>query len=314
MLPRVIDYDHDVSAIDTRQEREQMAACYLLRGGGEWAFVDCGTSHSVPSLLALLDARGIRREQLRYVMPTHVHLDHAGGAGALMAACPNAQLVVHPRGVRHLVDPAALIAGASVVYGHDGVRKMYGEVLPVAADRVVEAVDGLRLTLGDRELLFLDAPGHAKHHYMVWDARSRGFFTGDVFGISYREFDTGEAVHLMPTTSPVQFDPDAWRATLLRIAEYRANWAYLTHYGRIGELSRQIHTLQSGLDAYCDLALRLRSASDRHACLKEALTRHELAALRALGCTMDEASARNLLEMDMELDAQGLEVWLDPSH
>ena len=117
-------------------------------------------------------------------MPTHVHLDHAGGAGTLMQALPSAKLVMHPRGAQHMINPSKLIAGATAVYGAAAVQKMYGDMVAVPESRVIVAEDGFKLDLNGRELEFIHTPGHANHHYSIWDSLSRGFFTGDTFGLS----------------------------------------------------------------------------------------------------------------------------------
>lgn len=310
-LPHAHEYDDDIVCIDTEQVRPRMACCYLIRGGDEYAFIECGTALSVPGLLAVLDARGIRREQLRYVMPTHVHLDHAGGAGLLMRELPQARLVVHPRGAPHLIDPSKLIQGASAVYGAENMGRLYGEILPTEASRVVVAEDGFRLNLGRRELMFMDAPGHARHHYVVWDARSGGLFTGDVFGLSYREFDGPAGPYLFPTSTPVQFEPQAWLTTLDRMMALQPRWAFLTHYGRVGSLDTLCAGLRAGLSAYQDIARHNASAPDRHRVIKQALMQRALDEAHAQGSPLPDAEARAILDMDMELNAQGLEVWLD---
>ncbi len=311
MLPNTIDYEFDVTCVDTEQQRRGMACCYLLRSGDAYAFVECGTSLSVPGLLAVLDARGIAREQVAYVMPTHVHLDHAGGVGKLLGELPAAKLVVHPRGARHMIDPSKLIEGATAVYGAERMAAMYGEILPVAESRVILATDNLRLDFSGRELLFIDAPGHAKHHYAIWDARSRGWFTGDVFGLSYREFDGPQGPFLFPTTTPVQFDPEAWTQTLERLLAPKPDWIYLTHYGRLGNVEVLAATLRRGLGEYQNIALALAQAPTRHAALQQALTELSLSEVAELQAPITPAYARELLALDMNLNAQGLEVWLD---
>lgn len=311
LLPPSRDYDDGIICIDTEQVRPQMACCYLVRGGDEYAFIECGTALSVPGLLAVLDARGIRREQVRYVMPTHVHLDHAGGVGLMMRELPQARLVAHPRGAPHLIDPSKLIKGASAVYGEQSMPGLYGEILPVEASRVIVADDGYKLDLGGRELVFMDAPGHARHHYVVWDAQSGGLFTGDVFGLSYREFDGPNGPYLFPTSTPVQFEPDAWFKTLDRMMALQPRWVFLTHYGRVGDLQRLAAGLRAGLGVYQEVARRHAQAPGRHAAIKRELLELALREARELGSPLPEAQGRAILEMDMELNAQGLEVWLD---
>jgi glyoxylase-like metal-dependent hydrolase (beta-lactamase superfamily II) len=304
-----------IVCIDTAQHRPRMAACYLVGSDGHYAFVECGTSLSAPLLLEALADLGVPREAVDYLMPTHVHLDHAGGAGALLRELPNAKLVIHPRGARHLIDPSALVAGATAVYGEEAMRATYGEILPVPESRVIVAdvaIDrDFELELGDRRLLFIDAPGHARHHYAIWDAASRGWFTGDVFGLSYREFDHADRNYLIPTTSPVQFDPAAWGITLARILARQPQHVYLTHYSRIGAVTERAADLREGLAAYQCIARASADAPDRHARLYGQLMDFHLGQLRARGNPIDRARARDLLDMDVEINAQGLEVWLD---
>jgi glyoxylase-like metal-dependent hydrolase (beta-lactamase superfamily II) len=310
-LPPAIEYPHGITCVDTLQERAGLACCYLLRRGRDYAFIETGTAPGVPRLLALLEARGIPRDGLRYVIATHVHLDHAGGAGLLMRELPAAKLVVHPRGARHLIDPAKLIAGAQAVYGPAAVQRMYGEILPVAEDRVIVADDGARLPLGESELLFVDSPGHARHHFCVWDPVSRGFFTGDSFGLSYREFDGPGGPFLFPTTTPVQFEPEAWMQTLDRLLAFAPQRMFLTHFGCVEDVPRLAQVLRAGIQRYQRIAEQLAQRPNRHAVLVEALAADALRELAMLDAPVSEARARKLLAFDMELNAQGLEVWLD---
>ncbi|HEX4872923.1 MAG TPA: MBL fold metallo-hydrolase [Nevskiaceae bacterium] len=305
------DLGHGICLIDTLQERPGMAGCYLLEREGELAFIETGTAHSTPRLLDLLAARGLAREQVRYVIPTHVHLDHAGGAGSLMAALPRATLVVHPRGQRHLVDPSRLLAGARAVYGEAALLRMYGAVQPVPAERTLAGEDGLRLPLGRGTLEIIDSPGHAHHHLSVWDERAEGFFTGDTFGLSYREFDGPGGPWILPTTTPVQFDPQAWSRTLERYRARRPQRMFLTHFGEVGAVARLADQLEAGLARYVALAQALRPAPERHLRLRDALLDDARADLRSQGCTLAEAEMASLLMHDLELNAQGLGHWLD---
>lgn len=307
--------DDDVVCIDTGQHRPGMAACYLIGSAGHYAFIESGTSLSVPALLDALAALGVARGDVDYVMPTHVHLDHAGGAGALLRELPNARLVIHPRGARHMIDPSQLIAGATAVYGEAAMRATYGTIVPVPAARVLVADVGpgrdFTLTLGKRELLFIDSPGHARHHFALWDAASRGWFSGDVFGLSYREFDHAGRNYLLPTTSPVQFDPDAWATSLARILAQDPAHIFLTHYGRVDAVQELAADLRAGLAGYQRIARASAHVPDRHARLCAQLMDYHLGELRARGNPMSAARARELLDLDVEINAQGLEVWLD---
>ncbi|MEM1412828.1 MAG: MBL fold metallo-hydrolase, partial [Pseudomonadota bacterium] len=188
--PRCTEYEGGVVAVDTGYHRTALAACYLVETEGGVAVVETGTNDTVPRVLRALEQRGHTPEDVRYVIVTHVHLDHAGGAGSLMAACPNATFLVHPRGARHMIDPSKLEASVRQVYGDEIFDRDYGTLVPIPEERTRIVQDGETIALGDRPLTFIDTPGHARHHFCVWDEATRGWFTGDTFGLSYRELDT----------------------------------------------------------------------------------------------------------------------------
>ena len=302
---------HGIHVIDTGFHRPRFDASFLIVEAGRAAFVDTGTNHSVPRLLATLAALGIARDAVDWVIATHVHLDHAGGVGLLMQSLPAARLVVHPRGARHLIYPARLVQGATAVYGEEEMARSYGQVVGVPAERVLSTTDRMRLELAGRPLEFIDTPGHARHHHCIWDERSRGFFTGDTFGLSYREFDTARGAWIMPTTTPVQFDPIGLRASVERMLGYAPEWMYLTHYGPIGDVARLGVLLLEQLDAVVQLGRSLAHARDRHSALKRGLFALYVERLRDHGCTLADARIEDLLDMDLELNAQGMAIWLD---
>lgn len=306
------DLPHGITTIDTGYCRPGFDASHLLVEKDQAALVDVGTAFSVPRLLQVLDAKGVAREAVRYVMVTHVHLDHAGGAGSLLRNLPNARLVVHPRGAPHMIDPAKLIAGATAVYGEERFNALYGEIVPVAAERVITAPDNFELSLGGRPLLFLDTPGHARHHYCIYDAVSRGMFSGDTFGLSYREFDSEKGPFVFPTTTPVQFDPEALHASIERLLSFNPARMYLTHYGCIEIVPRLADDLHAMIDAFVGLAREVAAANHgRHGALVAGLDGLLLDALRAHGCGLPTARMRELLAVDVDLNAQGLEIWLN---
>ena len=310
-LPHVQSLDHGIHLIDTGFHRPKFDASYLIVERGRAAFVDTGTNHSVPRLLAALDAQGLARDAVDFVIPTHVHLDHAGGAGLLMQELPGATLVVHPRGAPHLIDPQRLMDGARAVYGAEEVARSYGDVIGVPAERVLCTADGFTLDFAGRALTFLDTPGHARHHHCIWDARSRGFFTGDTFGISYREFDTAHGPWVLPTTTPVQFDPEALRRSVERMLTYQPEVMYLTHYGPVREAPRLAVLLLAQMDAMVALARALPADEARDAALKRGFSDIHHASLRAHGSALGNEQVDALLALDLELNAQGMAVWLD---
>lgn len=176
------DLGNGITLIDTAFQRPQMAACYLMEQDNEVAIIETGTKDTVPLIFDVLTQKKIAASQVKYVIVTHVHLDHAGGAGRLMDALPHATLIVHPKGQRHMVDPSKLQAGATAVYGEEEFNKTYGDLIAIAENRTHATKDGEILKLGGRALTFIDTPGHARHHFCVYDELSKGIFTGDTFG------------------------------------------------------------------------------------------------------------------------------------
>jgi len=305
------DFPDGITAIDTLYLRPRLAASHLLVHNGRGAFVDTGANSAVPNLLAAINARGLTPEAIDYVLLTHVHLDHAGGAGLLMRSLPNARAVVHPRGARHLSDPAKLIAGSIQVYGEKMFRELYGTLVALPAERMLIAEDGLRLSLGGRHLELIHTPGHALHHYAIVDLDARVIFSGDNFGISYRDFDTSHGEFIFPTTTPVQFDPEAMHATIDRLMGYQPKAIYLTHYSRVNELARLARDLHAAVDAFVEMARRHHGKPDRGALIRREMAGWFDAALDRHGYTGDAATRRELLASDIDLNCQGLEVWLD---
>lgn len=308
----LIDYQNGIHAFDADYVRPGMAAIHLIESEGRAAFVDTGTSAALPRAEAALRILGLDNSAVDYVILTHIHLDHAGGAGAMMAAFPNARLVVHPRGARHMAAPDKLFAGVKAVYGEAEATRLYGELLPVPAARIIEATDGLSLTLGAKTLVCLDSPGHARHHMVIHDLQAAAVFTGDTFGISYRECDAQDRALIFPSSTPVQFEPEALHASIDRILACQPRAVYLTHFSErtsVAELGARLHRLVDGHVA----AVRRHADAGavRHACVREELARLLLAEAQAIGNTQSEAELREIWATDLELNAQGLCVWLD---
>ena len=302
---------HGIHTIDTGFVRPQFDAAYLVVENGRGAFIDCGTHHAVPRMLDALGTAGLSAADVDWLILTHVHLDHAGGAGELIEQLPNAKLLVHPRGARHMIDPAQLWSGASAVYGETVMERTYGRLRPIAASRVVEAPEGHVVELAGRPLRCLDTPGHARHHLCIHDTVANVAFVGDTFGLSYREFETENGPFAIPTTSPVQFDPVALHASIDRLLALHTEALYLTHYGRVEQLDRLAENLHEQIDAMVVFARAARSKPDRHAWLVAALTDLYAGRATAHGWTQGREPLRELLAMDIELNAQGLEVWAD---
>jgi len=306
------DYGNGIIAFDAGYVRPVLAAIHLVIEGGRVAFIDTGSNDALPNAIAALSRLGLDYSAVDYIILTHIHLDHAGGAGSMMAKFPNARLVVHPRGARHMSEPARLVAGVTQVYGAEYVTRVYGEIFPVPAERIIEAPDGHVISLAGRELLCLDTPGHARHHICIVDRQTGGVFSGDTFGLSYREHDVDGRPFIFPTTTPTQFDPVAMHASIERILSLRPEAIYLTHYGRVDNVRQLAADLGRRIDALVSMAQTVAgSGAARHEALKERITQYLLAELSAHGCQLPTEHALDIWETDLELNAQGLEVWLD---
>lgn len=306
------DYGNGIVAFDAGYVRPLLAAIHMVVEQGRVAFIDTGSRDALPNALAALERLGLTPAAVDYVILTHIHLDHAGGAGVMMAHFPNAKLVVHPRGARHMAEPSKLVAGVTAVYGAEYVARVYGDIPPIAADRIIAAADGHVVDLAGRALLCLDTPGHARHHICIVDQATGGIFTGDMFGLSYRELDVGERPFIFPTTTPTQFDPQDMRASVERLLAFKPEAVYLTHYSRLVDVAARGIDLLRHLDRLVAMAeAEAGTGKLRHARIKQSMTDYLIGEVRAHGCRLPEAELLAIWETDLELNAQGLEVWLD---
>lgn len=309
--PRLTEFGAGITAIDTDLLRPMFDASHLLVEDGRAAFVDCGVNDSVPLLLATLQQKNLDVADVDYLFLTHVHLDHAGGAGVLMQALPNAKAVLHPRGAPHMIDPARLVKGAQAVYGEQEYYRQYGDILPIPESRVVVAEDGQPFSLAGRELQSVYTEGHARHHHCFYDSASASVFSGDSFGLSYRELDTGKGEFIYPTTTPVHFDPPEAHKAIDRIMGLEPQQVFLTHYSRITDLQRLAGDLHKRIDDFVDIVTRHANDEERTANVHASMHEYFVGEVRAHGFTGTDEEILDVVGKDVVLNTMGLEFWLD---
>ena len=301
-----------ITLIDSGYMQGGIAAIYLMEHAGQCAIIETGTSHSVAIVLDVLESKNLKPEDVAYIIPTHVHLDHAGGAGELMHHCKNARLVIHPYGARHMIDPGKLEAGTKAVYGEAQFQALYGSLRPVDKNRIIEAPDNFMLDFNARELTFLDTPGHARHHFCIYDKHSQGIFTGDTFGLSYPPLTSAEGTpFIFATSTPVQFDPEALISSIDRLISLKPTIIYLTHFGTIKPTADVVKQLKHSIQAFVRIALENKDIKEnRVELIQQGLNHYLLNELDKTSCKQTRSFCETLINNDTLLNAQGLDVWL----
>ncbi|HEY3497137.1 MAG TPA: MBL fold metallo-hydrolase [Polyangiaceae bacterium] len=306
-----ISHPDGVTTIDAEYVRPGFASVHVLEHAGRAVVIDAGANASVPLVLRALSGLGIDPAAVDWLFLTHVHLDHAGGAGALLERLPRARAIVHPRGAPHLVAPARLEAATIAVYGQQAFERLYGKLVPIAEERIHRTADGERVPFGGRELLVLHTPGHAMHHQVLFDPEARAVFSGDTFGLSYRELDSDAGAFILPTTTPTQFDPEQLLESVRRIVELDPQSVYLTHYGRVSGAPALARALREQIERFVELAREHAAAPHRHERIRSALREYLVERARAHGLAEPAALVDRVLASDLELNAQGLVAWLE---
>jgi glyoxylase-like metal-dependent hydrolase (beta-lactamase superfamily II) len=277
-------------------------AAYLVDGGDGLAVVESGPGRT---LSAVLDAvRGIGREpaEITHVLVTHVHLDHAGGAGGLLRHAPRAKVHVHPLGAPHLANPSRLLASASRLYGPQ-MDRLWGEMVPVPRDRLVVLDDGGEVRVGNRRLRAVDTPGHAIHHHAYHDPDAGLVFTGDVGGIRLRR-----APYVCAPTPPPDIDLDAWQASLRRLAALDAAMLLPTHFGGVTDAAWHLDDLAGRLSGWAAWTAGQARAGAGSAAMAAALRQRATADILAATGSADVARAYELA-VPYPMMAAGLERW-----
>ena len=304
-MPLTENLDQGVYCIDAQYTANDVACFYCVVEGDEVAIIETGTSKSVPTLLKLLAELSIKHEQVKYVIPTHVHLDHAGGVGTMMQTFPNAELLVHPSGAKHMIDPSQLIKATIDVYGEQAYKNLYGEIPPVDAGRVISAEHESVVNLNGRQLLLIHTPGHAYHHLCVVDETSKGIFTGDTFGLAYQNLFYQQKRIVIPTTTPTQFDQAALHASIDLLMSYAPEKMYMTHFNMLPDPASVVDQLKDWIDKFVDLTVKVNPASSTD--VSELIT--QMGEMLASAYDLDTDIIENQLANDIKLNAQGLAYW-----
>lgn len=301
--PAPVDLGHGVWMIDLMEQGMPYRTAGYLILDEKITLVETGSAKSHDALLAGMAAVGVKPEDLAYVIVTHVHLDHAGGAGHLMAKATNATLVAHPRAGRHMIDPSRLWQGAYSVYG-DKLADLFGSILPVPAERVLIRNHGETLDIGSRTLTFFDSPGHAKHHFTILDPVADALYAGDALGIRYRTGFTGwDKEWVWPSTSPVDFDPEAIHRTAAMLAEAPFSIVYHGHFGPSPK-DEAIRDTVRAADAFAEIARDVVARGGGLTQLVDALRAWMQQDLARMGLSPDPSLGP--LQMDLLLDSMGL--------
>lgn len=312
ITPLLRHYNDGIHALDSGYFRDEFDAIHLIVESGRVAIIDTSTKYAAPRVMAALHSLGLGPQHVDWIVLSHVHLDHAGGAGELMRLCPNARLTVHPRGARHMIDPSKLWAAVCDVYGEEMASREYGALDPIDASRIVEVTEGSTIDLNGRIIEFWDSPGHAKHHVYIRDTRTNSFFTGDTFGISYREFDNANGAYVFVTSSPTQFSPDELKQSIRRLLAAKPPAVYLTHYAQVTDVQRHGEFLIRQTDQLCEIALRHKDAGEsRGERIREQMQALMLAQLHDHGTSLTDEDCIKILDLDLKLNTDGLICWLD---
>ena len=271
----------------------------------ELTLVETGPSPSVKYVKKGLDSLGFSLEEVKYIIVTHVHLDHAGGAGLLIKDCPNAQVVVHPKGARHLADPKRLAAGARAVYG-ESFAELFDPIIPVPEERLLIKGEEDELKIGLAcTLEFLDTPGHAKHHFSIYDPVSNGIFTGDTVGIRYDQLSRDGIDLFLASTSPNHFDPAAMHQAINRIRDLHVDRIYYGHFGMTNLVDEALDQASAWLDVFVEEGERIFAAGEGYAELASSLLYRVKEHLRKLNVP-DDHDVYNLINLDMQVSALGI--------
>ncbi|MGI9307189.1 MAG: MBL fold metallo-hydrolase [Gammaproteobacteria bacterium] len=297
--------------IDVFHPAPEHTCCYLLVKNGEGALLDCGAKKGVSSVLSAVAAAGLAREDIRWIIPTHAHLDHAGAAGALMRHFSAATLGAHPSTVKHLVNPhERLLPAAEKLYGEKFFNEQYAGAEAVPKSRAKSFADGENADLGGEALRIIYSPGHAWHHAAVY-AESRGvLFAGDSYGVSFPGIGADGEIFIVPVMPPTQFNPEAARRTLENLRELDAPHAALAHFGIAANSPALADRQIAALEEWTEKARKVAETGGQfYPQFREYLRGWYADA--AAGIDIDSAALLRGHAQDIHLTACGFAHWLE---
>ncbi|PJE04538.1 MAG: MBL fold hydrolase [Leptospira sp.] len=304
-------FDSSIYTIDCEYVESGVAAAYLIQEGDRLCFIENNTNYAIPKLLAKVSDLGLSLDNVDYCMITHVHLDHAGGSGLLMQHCKNASLLAHPKAARHIIHPTRLIESSKTVYGEDVFKQLYGDIIPVPESRVRIMQDEEILAWGNRRFTFLYTRGHANHHFCIYESFSKVIFTGDAFGIAYPSIGDEDHRFIFPTTTPTDYDVKEAYKSLDKIVNTGADFACLTHFGAVDNLSELKKDLVYGYKemqkiAEASLTLKDQEAMQSYCEIQIRKFLYDFAETKEVSLSIKQ---KNFLENDIRLNASGLAFW-----
>jgi glyoxylase-like metal-dependent hydrolase (beta-lactamase superfamily II) len=300
----------NIEVIDTGLIREKFAGTYIVESKNEVALVEVSTSHGVPQILKTLKNKKIEPDMVKYIIVTHIHLDHAGGAGLLLKNLPKAKIILHPSGSKHMIDPSKLIKGAIAVYGEEVVKKDYGEIIPIPEEKIIECKDGQIFSLGNTTLTTIYTPGHARHHISIFDSQSQGMFTGDSLGLSYPELTVGERRFYQPTTTPTAFEYDKMLDSIDKMMNFNPKHIYFTHFGKSSEPLYISQIIKKRLKDYKEIVESLINfENDQLELLEDKLRSYYITECKKHKIILPEYEISNIFDIDIKLNAMGLILW-----
>lgn len=305
--------DKSTHLIDAYYYSPHHSCVYLVQDGGEYGIIDAGTALSAKYIMSALEELDVDPKAVKYILPTHVHLDHAGGVGVLCKSLPNAQVYVHPLGHRHLLDPERLAKASVVIYGEKMMKFAVGKTEPTAEDRCHELEDGQELSVGKIKILTQFTPGHAKHHCSFFDQTNGNYFAGDVLGNSYPMMRRAGQHLMFLCSAPVDYDGELWHKSLDLIASVSPKNGCICHYGVLDNPQQAIKDMHKLIDKNDDLAVKFVDIEDdqeRRKAVEAMVWELFWDEYDRFNAPMHKQHARSWMVKDVHIATEGVSHWL----